>query len=280
MDEEEKPIIGIIGFGVVGSAVASGLELSAKEVRVYDIDERKRTHSLEDTCKSDIVYITVPTPMKENGEIDLSIVDGVMEKCNEYAGDNSIIMLKSTVIPGTTELYQNKYPRLTIVFNPEFLTMRASRLDFINPSRIILGTDSYNIDKIKPLIRFLRERFPGTAIYLTDSAVAELTKYTANAFFAVKVSFFNEIYQIANRLGISYKRLIKLVLADGRIGNSHWEVPGHDRYLGFGGSCFPKDINAIIKVAESVGIDPKVMKAAWEKNLEVREVRDWEKKKD
>jgi len=97
----------------------------------------------------------------------------------------------------------------------------------------------------------------------------------ANCFFACKISFMNEMKQINDKLGTNWKDAINGFISDGRIGNSHIDVPGHDGELGFGGKCFPKDINAIIKKAETLGVDPKVLKATWEKNLEVRKNLDW-----
>ena len=102
-----------------------------------------------------------------------------------------------------------------------------------------------------------------------------MVKYFANCFFSVKVSFVNEMYQICEKLGLSYNDIMGMVMADGRIGNSHWSVPGHDGSLGFGGKCFPKDLTALIHKAQELGVDPKVMRAAWRKNLEVRGDKDW-----
>ena len=97
----------------------------------------------------------------------------------------------------------------------------------------------------------------------------------ANCFFATKVSFMNEMRQAANKLGCDWDDTMEGFITDGRIGNSHLDVPGHDGHCGFGGKCFPKDLNAFISLFESIGIDPLVMKAAWEKNLEVRKELDW-----
>jgi UDPglucose 6-dehydrogenase len=105
---------------------------------------------------------------------------------------------------------------------------------------------------------------------------AEMVKYVANCFLATKVSFANEIYQICKAIGVDYNGVIETAMLDNRLGTSHWKVPGPDGHFGFGLTCFPKDLNALIKLAELNGVDPKVMKAVWEKNLEVRPERDWE----
>jgi UDPglucose 6-dehydrogenase len=102
-----------------------------------------------------------------------------------------------------------------------------------------------------------------------------MVKYTANCFLMTKVVFFNEIYQVCQKLGIEYKEVCKLVIADGRIGNSHLEVPGFDGFMGAGGKCFPKDLNALIAVAKELGVNPTILESVWKKNLEVREKQDW-----
>ena len=96
-----------------------------------------------------------------------------------------------------------------------------------------------------------------------------------NTFFATKVSFMNEMFQAATTLDVDWQQAMEGFVSDGRIGNSHLSVPGHDGYLGFGGKCFPKDLNAFITLYESIGVKPTIMKAAWEKNLEIRECHDW-----
>lgn len=106
-----------------------------------------------------------------------------------------------------------------------------------------------------------------------------MIKYLANCFLATKVSFANEMYQICDKLGARYDKVIELATLDSRLGTSHWKVPGPDGHFGFGLTCFPKDINALIKLSEQLGVDPKMLKTAWEKNLEVRPEKDWEQLK-
>ena len=182
-------------------------------------------------------------------------------------------MIKSTVVPGTVEKLAEKYPKMNFVFNPEFLTERKARLDFINTSRIVLGSDKeLAIDIVEELYRV---RFPYTQVIRTDFSTAQLIKYMANCFFATKVSFMNEMYQICNAVGGDWDKALEGFITDGRIGNSHIDVPGHDGDLGFGGKCFPKDINAIINKCEEIGVKTPVIKGAWEKNQEVRKDLDW-----
>ena len=109
----------------------------------------------------------------------------------------------------------------------------------------------------------------------TNFNTAEMVKYMNNCFFATKVSFMNEMKQAAQVLDVNWHEAMDGFISDGRIGNSHLDVPGHDGYNGFGGKCFPKDLNAFIGLFNKIGVDPKVMTATWEKNLEVRKEYDW-----
>tara|TARA_R100000008_G_scaffold85475_1_gene75524 strand:+ start:134 stop:976 length:843 start_codon:yes stop_codon:yes gene_type:complete len=268
--------IGIIGNGFVGSAISSGFGLHA-EIRIYDKDPNKSTHTLSEVVnQSDFIFVSVPTPMnkKKNGVMDTSIIDSVFDEVvNRNERTDNIFIVKSTVIPGTMEGLIERYPQLNIIHSPEFLTERSARLDFINASRVILGGEPELTNKVEELFR---ERFPFVKIIQTDVGTAQFIKYMANCFFATKVSFMNEMRQAANKLGADWNQVMDGFISDGRIGNSHLDVPGHDGSLGFGGKCFPKDINAFINLFESIGIDPTVMRAAWDKNLEVRQNHDWE----
>ncbi len=269
--------IGILGNGFVGSAISSGFGLHAK-IRIYDKDPNKSTHNLSEVVnQSDFIFVSVPTPMnkKKNGVMDTSIIDSVFDEVvNRNERTDNVFIVKSTVIPGTMEGLIERYPQLNIIHSPEFLTERSARLDFINASRVILGGEPELTNKVEGLFR---ERFPFVKIIQTDVGTAQFIKYMANCFFATKVSFMNEMRQAANKLSIDWNQVMNGFVSDGRIGNSHLDVPGHDGSLGFGGKCFPKDINAFINLFESIGIDPTVMKAAWDKNLEVRQNHDWEK---
>ena len=140
---ENKINIGIVGNGFVGSAIAHGFSLWAK-LRIYDKNQKLSTHSLKDVVqKSEIVFVCVPTPMdtSDANKIDLSILDSVMADIHNYNdnydGKNTVIVIKSTVIPGTTKKYEKMYPTMKIVFNPEFLSERTAKLDFSNPLSLI-----------------------------------------------------------------------------------------------------------------------------------------------
>jgi len=272
----EKMInIGIVGNGFVGSAIAAGFALHAN-VMIYDKDPLRATHGLSEVLEQcEFIFVGVPTPMEsvENGQIDLTILDNVMAEISSLNKDNdNIIIIKSTVVPGTTQRYIEKYSDLNIVFNPEFLTERTARLDFINASRIVLGGSHELCERVEKLYRI---RFIATPIIKTDAESAEFIKYMCNCFFATKVAYMNEMYQMARAHGLDWGTIMAGFLSDGRIGNSHTDVPGHDGDYGYGGKCFPKDINAFIKYFEFNHIEPTLLKASWSKNLQVRQNHDW-----
>ena len=167
-----------------------------------------------------------------------------------------------------------KCNNVKVVFNPEFLTEANYVEDFKNQSRIIIGGPRPASTKVKNLYRRV---FPETVLVKTGSNSAEMVKYFTNCFLATKVSFSNEIREICEKINVDYDKIVEYGLYDKRIGKSHFSSPGPDGKCGFGGSCFPKDLNAMIKFAESLDIDPIVLKSVWSKNLKVRPEKDWER---
>ena len=277
-----KQRIGVVGNGFVGGAVKFGFSPQCgcdAEVRVYDKNPDKSTHSIEETInKSDFIFLSVPTPANEDKSINIDILDSALNDINNVVNHSPIILVRSTVIPGSTRKLQRKYPNLNLLFNPEFLTERSANFDFINQSRFVVGTDDTSIssNNSKKFIKLLHDRFGEClAIVETTYETAEMIKYMSNCFFATKISFLNEMYQLSEKSNINWSQVIDGFVSDGRVGHSHLNVPGHDGKFGFGGSCFPKDIQAMIHYGESMGVDMKVLSSVWEKNLEVRPEQDW-----
>ena len=268
-----KSKIGIVGFGFVGSAVAHGFSLCA-DIKIYD-KYNNVFDSLEKTVESsDFLFVSVPTPMTDDGNQNLSDLNDVVENIVRIASKRKIVILKSTVVPGTTRNYAKKFSNHDFVFNPEFLTERSAKLDFINTARIILGGDDETVlNRVETLYR---TRFSHTPIFKTTWEGAETVKYMANTFFVVKVSFLNEIFDIAEFINVPYNDLRDMWLADSRIGNSHTDVPGHDFQRGVGGKCFPKDLKSFIKWGEENNFKMEMFKAADSVNERVRKVKDWE----
>jgi len=265
--------IGIIGNGFVGSALEFGFSPVAN-IKIYDKDPLKATDRLETVInKSDIIFVCVPTPMNPDGSISLKIVRSVFDEISEISNKNNVVVLKSTVVPGTTDDLAKMFPKLNIVYNPEFLTERKAKFDFLNQARVILGGAWPYTERVKDLYK---TRFMHCNVVSTDYRTAEFIKYFGNVFFALKVSFANEMKIFADKLGVDWEKALYGFVADGRVADSHLHVPGPDGELGFGGSCFPKDLNAFITLADKKGVKLNTLKAAWQTNLEIRPKKDWE----
>jgi UDPglucose 6-dehydrogenase len=308
--------IAVIGQGFVGGSLTTVFSERGEEVYVYD--KAKKTSSggisgflipakdelfipsnvaefvveCEKTPRfSGIYFVCVPTPMYPDGSCDTSIVDEVLSEIANVPlikKPKRIVVIKSTIPPGTTEKFNQKFGnKMAVIFNPEFLTEANALQDMREQNRIILGGPRPYINSVRNV--FMRA-FPKVPIIKTSSTTAEMVKYVTNCTLAVKVSLANEFSQICESLdekghNIDYDKVIEYAKFDKRLGDSHWSVPGPvptekgEHVRGFGGHCFPKDINALIYVANENGVNPTVLQAAWNKNLEVRppEHRDWEK---
>jgi UDPglucose 6-dehydrogenase len=267
--------IGVVGCGFVGGAVTQGFK-PVVDVEVFDLAPDKRTvNSMDELCEKvdGPIFVCVPTPMKPSGECELKIVRNVVSSIK----DGKVVVIKSTVPPGTCDKLAEEFPKKDIVFNPEFLTEANWQEDFNNQKYAILGGDC---DPVQMVSDLFGERFPEIVIAQTDRKTAEMVKYFTNTYLATKVAWANEIYRICTALGINYELVAKIGVAnDPRIGQSHLRVPGHDGHFGFGGSCFPKDINSLIYTAKKAGVEPLVLEAAWALNLLVRPEKDWEELK-
>ena len=267
--------IGIIGQGFVGNAVYQKLKKSFK-VKTYDTKGMIYCNGSEqETLDNEVVFICLPTPMNEDGSCHTDIVEAAIKRVFEF-GVAKIAVIKSTVPPGTCAKWNKQFPSLDIIFNPEFLTEANAVNDFNNQTRIILGGPLAATTKVKTIFSKV---FPNASIIKTDSTNAEMVKYVTNSFLATKVSFANEMYQICGKLGIDYDKVIEYVCYDNRLGKSHWNVPGPDGDLGFGGHCFPKDLQALISLAHDLNVPPRILTAVDCKNNDVRKNKDWKKMK-
>jgi len=272
-------MIGIVGQGFVGNAVYQKFK-KYYDVLTNDLDENKSTSTIDNLIRlCDTIFLCLPTPMKPSGECDVSILEDVLHNI-DLITDNletrRTVVIKSTIPPGTTEKFNSRYESLNIVFNPEFLTERNAVSDYENQNRIILGGPRPTTTELKQIFSKV---FPKARIIKTNSTYAEMVKYTTNTFLSTKVSFANEIYEICQRVGADYDKVIEYATLDERLGESHWGVPGHDGDFGFGGHCFPKDLSALLYVARKQGSIHNVLEATQKTNDEVRKNRDWEQMK-
>lgn len=292
--------ISIIGSGYVGLITGMGFAELGNEVIFIDIDEKmveainsatppiferglkelmqknigryRATCDYRSTIDTDITFICVGTPSKEDGSIDLTYVEDAVAKIGEALkekNDFHVVVVKSTVLPGTTEEVvkpiieqesgKSAFKDFGLAMNPEFLREGNAIEDFFNPDRIVMGIKD---EKTKRVLETLYSPFDCPKL-VTDVKTAEMIKYVSNAFLATKISFANEIGNICKKLGIDAYEVFRGVGLDHRINPSFFRAG-----IGFGGSCFPKDVKALIAKAEKVGENPKLLKAVIEVNEE------------
>ena len=268
--------IGIVGQGYVGTAVKTIFE-KHYDVHTYDIKEKCTEKCMNDlVVESDIIFVCAPTPMNKNGSCNTDIVENVVKDINDLAlinlKENIIVAIKSTIPPGTTNKLNKECEDISVIFNPEFLTEANFIDDFKNQNRIIIGGERPSTTQLRQVYSLV---FPEAKIIKTGSKTAEMVKYFTNTFLATKVSFANEMKLICDEIDIDYDKVVEYATYDDRLGKSHWAVPGPDGHNGFGGSCFPKDINALIHLCQNLDIHPNMLLGAWETNLDVRPEEDW-----
>lgn len=241
--------IGIIGVGMVGTPLKRYFEerkgyTRGKNLFLFDTDSRKGYG--DDLARADIIFVCVPTPRARDHSADTSALTSAFQRIS----GEKIVVIKSTVPPGTTEYFQKQYPQHKILFNPEFLTEKQAWEDFVKPDRQIVGFTDKSVDathavlSLLPPAPFMSPWGVGTYQSVKITATeAEIIKYGGNIFFARKVNFANILSSLAEKAGADYEHIRLGLAADHRIGASHLDV-GHGGYRGFGGYCLPKDLDA------------------------------------
>jgi UDPglucose 6-dehydrogenase len=218
------------------------------------------TQLKEAVDKTDVIFLALPTPPNEDGSADLSYVLGVAKEIGKLMKSYKVIVDKSTVPVGTAEkveaaIKKNCKTKFDVVSNPEFLREGFAVDDFMKPDRVVLGISS---DKAKKMMEELYKPYvrQGNPVYFMDLRSAELTKYAANSFLATKISFMNEIANLCERLGADVDMVRIGIGADQRIGK-RFLFPG----IGYGGSCFPKDVKALVQSAKETNYDFRILKS-------------------
>lgn len=256
--------IAIIGYGYVGKAMYN-LFKDHYDMVIYDPLE---TMVKEDVNGCDLAVVCVPTPMSSDGSVDLSIINETFEWL-----DTPNILIKSTVLPGTTKKLSEKYNK-EIVFSPEYIGESSYVIQWWKDKSHIHPTNmKYHDFQVfggekkarREVLQFFKAVFGPSIVYAqTDSTTAELLKYMENSWGAMKVTFFNEFYDIAESFGVDYDELRELYLLDGRAEKMHTAVFPEKR--GFGGKCFPKDVNGIVRATEKKGYSPDLLKSVLDVN--------------
>ncbi len=242
--------IGIMGLGFVGGSACRYFE--SKKIKVYKYDKFKNIGSIAEVNLADAVFVCVPTPFHSKKGFDLSFVESAIEVLNS----SKIVIIKSSVIPGTIEFLQKKYPKHKFLFNPEFLREATAFQDFIHPDRQLVGYTNKSKSCAGKILKLL-PKAPYTKIM--PATEVEVAKYMANTFLSLKVVFANEFYELCKKLGLNYNEVRLAVGADKRIGHSHLDI-SLGGYRGYGGSCFPKDVNAILQFAKKINVDMSLLK--------------------
>tara|TARA_B100001057_G_scaffold171070_1_gene171875 strand:- start:26915 stop:27748 length:834 start_codon:yes stop_codon:yes gene_type:complete len=266
--------IGIVGMGYVGKAVEAVFRDKYK-IFSYDINQNCTEKDLKSVVENaDIIFVCVPTPMQKNGACHIDILSTVIGDINKFNLEKDVV-IKSTIPPSTSQKLQEDNANINIIFNPEFMTEANFYRDFLDQKRVILS--GKNLDKVEQLFSI---NFPEAQIIKLPFGEAEVIKYFSNTLLATKVSFANEMYSLCTKLGIDYQKVVSTLILDERIGSSHLAVPGPDGKLGFGGSCFPKDLSALIHIFKENDVNSPILNAVWERNNKIdRSEKDWKELK-
>lgn len=260
--------VGIIGNGFVGNAIYENFKDRAP-TKVFDVYPEKCLNTYAEVISSDIIFVCLPTPMLSDGRCDVSYVEQFFNSVPQET--YGLFVLKSTVPIGTTESISKKRADLRIVHNPEFLTAVNAKDDFLNTDRNVIGGEWEDCNE---LYKFFEELFPewkNVSTYFTTTNESETIKYYSNSFLALKIAYFNNVYELCKKFDSNYEIVRRAITQDHRIGEYHTQVPGPDGKLGFGGYCFPKDINALIHTLNENDLNSELLTSAWEYNKKIRE---------
>ena len=238
----DKINVGVIGCGVIGGALINWIEkYNSKNCNILRIDPPKNFN--DDISKADIVFISIHIPTEIDGTQDLKVLENIIQNC-----PNVPIFVRTTLAPGTSGKLSKKYNK-DVNFMPEFLTERTAVSDFNNQPMVF--SNHYEL---------LEKIFPNKPHVKMNSLEAEVCKYAHNVFGALKVTYFNGIYEYCKKLNIDYDNVLKGVLLSGYINSPHTMVPGPDGSLGYGGKCFPKDVNAFIEATKGTQLNELISK--------------------
>jgi len=268
----KKIVIGVVGHtGAVGSRVFSYFRKKKyKTLGVSRIENHKKKEAeINKLQKADIVFICVPTPFSYRKKTpDVSAVC----ECVLAIGMSKTVVIKSTVLPGTTERLQKLRPDLKLYFNPEFLSRKTARKDFEKPDRQIVGYTKKSKLGTLEIVRILPK---GTYSALMKSTEAELVKYAHNVFGSMSITYANHLYDVSKALNASYSKIYKAFTAlEDLKGLRRYGTIHHNKKRGFGGPCFPKDINSFLEFCKQIGVDVEIIQATRDANKRLLKSQD------
>jgi UDPglucose 6-dehydrogenase len=250
--------IGIVGLGIVGSAIKHGFERLGHHVRTHDIKDDTK---LSDVVESDVVYLCVPTPGSTDGKCDTSIIEAVVDELLNAHNYDGIIALKSTVEPGTTRRLISEFDNTQICHVPEFLRERVAIADFIeNHDVCIIGTESEDVFET---VKRSHGEFPKSFIQMPPTE-AEIAKYFNNVYNATLITFANAFFEICGELGADYSTVKNAMVQRDHISNKYLDC--NENLRGFGGMCLPKDTSAIAALVRERNLPIRLFDAVVEDN--------------
>jgi len=245
-------------LGIVGKTLFDWLKKNSYEV--YGYDKFKRIGNLEDVNQAKVVFLCLPTPFDQKSGYKLNaLIENI-----EYFKKPKIFIIKSTVLPGTTEYFQKKFTTHKFLFNPEFLKEADPLNTFLYPDLQIIGYTKRSRTISKQILNLLPK---GKYNSIIPATKAEIIKQAVNAFLSLKVTFANQIYDLCQKLKANYEVIREALENEPRIGKSHLKI-FHNGYRGFGGKCLPKDLNALIVHYKKLKLKPALFETAWRINFQ------------
>lgn len=251
--------VGIIGLGFVGGSMYKSFKL--KDVDCVGYDSYKKIGTFEEVLNTNILFLCLPTLFDE--ERYMYNKDEIVKTLDKLVGFKSLIVIKSTVEPESTDILSKKYPKLKICHNPEFLTARTAFEDFHNQTHIVLGKGP-NCDSIQELYDFYHKYYPEAEINTCSSLESESMKIFCNSFYASKIMLFNEYFLLCKKNGSNFEKIKSLMHKNKWINPMHTDIPGPDGSLGFGGACFPKDTKALNEYMKNLGSKNMILQSVIE----------------
>jgi UDPglucose 6-dehydrogenase len=271
--------ISVIGLGFVGSSMYKSFEMKnlKPNINLFGYDKYKDggIGTLEECLNTDIMFLCLPTQYNSTlGQYDKSNIYNVCDLLEKY-NYNGIVVIKSTVEPETTDSLSLKYKSLLFVHNPEFLTARTAFEDFHNQTHIVLGkSNNCSENKLNNLITFYKELYPIAEISICSCLESESMKIFCNCYYSVKVQFFTEIYLLCQKNNCNYEKVKNMMIKNNWINPMHTTIPGPDGQVSYGGLCFPKDTNALLKYMEKMNTPHEVLEGTINERNEMRTDKD------
>lgn len=254
-----KQKIGIVGLGMVGAQVERYFR--GRGFTVFGYDRFKRTGSLEAVDEAKIIFLCLPTPYDKKSGYDTRALEGAIR----FFKKPKIFVIKSTVLPGTTDALQKKYRAHYFLHNPEFLREASAWKDFIASHIQLVGFTAKSRRFARRILNLLP---PAPDRKILSAKTTELVKLVNNSFLSLRVAFANEIYDLTRKIGVDYDAVKDAIGLDPRIGTSHFDV-WHGKYRGSGGKCLPKDLKALLHFTRKSGNGGNLLKTAEKENLKL-----------